>query len=416
LTVNNNNPILDSIPIFHRRPSADRIGTPCIARGIRFPTARIQPEYQLVSILKQLSVIALLSGIAFGGYEAYRHFYLPDPAQATSTGTRSGPQPAPVELFRASLARTETRIEAVGSTLARRSVEIVPSTSGRVREILFEPGQMVAKDQVLATLDDDIERANLAEADATLNEAQLALDRARMLRQSSTVSQASLETLISQQAITRAALDRARRRLADREVRAPFDGMVGLARVNAGARVDDDTVITTLDDRSEIDAEFSLPETLYARVSPGLPVIARAAAFPGQRFEGEVINIDSRIDPEARSFKVRARLPNHDLVLPAGMFIHMTLSLDVRQALVIPEDALISENEATYVWIADSDDRAFRREVSVGQREASGAVEIVNGLAEGERVVVRGIQRLRDGSSLRILSEASFNDKPEDSA
>ncbi len=348
--------------------------------------------------------LVVIAGVAYGGHAGYRHYVQARDADQAVIAEPTGPQGTPVELVRVLSASTETRVEAVGSTLARRSVEIKPLTSGRVEAIHFEPGAQVAAGDVLASLDDDIERANLAEAEAALNEAKLALDRANMLRQSSTVSQAQVETLISQHAIARAALDRARRRLADREVRAPFAGITGLARVDPGAVVDDETVITTLDDRREIDVEFSLPETLYGRVSAGLRVSAMAAAFPERRFAGEIISVDTRIDPAGRAFKVRARMPNEDLALPAGMFLHVTVVLDVRQALVIPEESVVAEGDSAYVWVAGDDDRASRRVVSLGQRDA-GSVEVIDGLAEGERVVVRGVQRLRDGAPIKVLGE-----------
>ncbi len=358
----------------------------------------------LVSIFKQLFGVVVIAGMVYGGHVAWERYTLARAAATPASTQSSAPEGTPVELALAVTAPRQTRIEAVGSTLARRSVEIKPLTSGRIEAIHFETGRPVESGSVLVSLDDDIERANVAEAEAALNEARLALDRANMLRQSSTVSQAQLETLISQHAIARAALDRARRRLADREVRAPFAGITGLARVDPGAIVDDDTIITTLDDRREIDVEFALPETLYGRVAAGVPVVATAAAFPERRFDGEILSVDSRVDPTGRSFKVRARIPNEDRLLPAGMFVHLTVVLEERLALVVPEEAVVAEGESVYVWVADDENRAARREVSLGQREA-GSVEVVEGLEAGERVVVRGVQRLRDGAPLRVLGE-----------
>jgi membrane fusion protein, multidrug efflux system len=155
-------------------------------------------------------------------------------------------------------------MEAVGTSLARQSIEMVALASGRVQEIAFEPGQKVAAGDVLVRLDDEIERADLDEAEATLNETTLALERAETLREQNAVSQAALDEARSRKAIAEAELDRATRRLADRTVRAPFDGIVGLRQVDAGARVSDTTVITTLDDLSEIEIEFSVSETSMA--------------------------------------------------------------------------------------------------------------------------------------------------------
>jgi membrane fusion protein, multidrug efflux system len=201
-----------------------------------------------------------------------------------------------------------------------------------------------------------------------LNETTLALERAETLRAQNAVSQAALDEARSRKAIAEAELDRAKRRLADRTVRAPFDGIVGLRQVDAGARVSDTTVITTLDDLSEIEIEFSVSETLYGRVALGQTVVATAAAYPERRFEGTVSSIDSRIDPAGRSFKVRASLPNEDLALPAGMYMHVTLKLDSRTAVLVPETAIVPVGGKSYVYVV-RDGVAEQREVALGARQ-----------------------------------------------
>lgn len=363
-----------------------------------------------MSLFKQILGAALVLALVAGGFVLYDHMAEGGPVQQERRGP-AGASGVPVELASAEIRRTERAVEAVGSTMSRRAVEIVPLASGRISEILFETGQAVAAGEVLVRLDDDIERANLAEAEAALREAELALERARTLRQSNTVTLATLEQHIAQEATARAALDRARRRLADREVHAPFDGIVGLKQVDDGARVSEATIITTLDDRSEMEVEFSLPELLYGEVAPGQTVAASSAAFPGRRFEGTVATIDSRIDQTSRSFKVRARLPNPDLVLPAGMFMHITVVLGAHDAVMVPEESVIAEGERTFVFVAE-DDRAARRAVRLGQRVV-GFVEIVDGLQTGEQVVVQGTQRLRDGAPIRVIGVAT---EPEEDA
>lgn len=360
-----------------------------------------------MSIAKQIIGAVFILLVVAGGFVAYEHIA----SGETTVGQdqRRGAMGVPVELAVAELRRAERRVEAVGSTMSRHAIEIVPEASGRIIEIAFEPGQTVAAGDVLVRLDDDIERANLTEAEAALREAELALERGRTLRQSNTITQASMEQLISQEATARAALERARRRLADREIRAPFDGIVGLRRVDLGARVTESTVITTLDDRSEMEIDFSLPETLYGSVQSGKPVHATTAAFPGHRFEGAITDIDSRIDQTSRSFRVRARLPNPEHLLPSGMFMHITVILEAQDVVMVPEESVLAEGNQTYVFVAESE-RAARRTVRLGQREV-GFVEIVDGLEVGEAVVVQGTQRLRDGAPIRVLEAIA---EPED--
>ncbi len=361
-----------------------------------------------MSLVRQIIGALFVLLLVAGGYVAYEHYATEGATDGADQRRGGGGMGVPVELSIADMRLAERRVEAVGSTRSRRAVEIVPETSGRINEIDFEPGAPVSAGDVLARLDDDIERANHTEAQANLDEAQRALDRGRTLRESNTITQASMEQLISQEAVARAALDRARRRLEDREIKAPFDGVVGLRQVDVGARVTESTVITTLDDRSEVEIDFSLPETLYGSVYAGQAVVATTAAFPGREFTGEVINIDSRIDPTSRSFRVRARLPNPNQILPAGMFMHISVVLEAQDVVMVPEESILAEGTRNYVFVANGD-QASRREVSLGQREV-GFVEIVEGIEAGEQVVVEGTQRLRDGAPIRVMGAAAEPD------
>lgn len=350
-----------------------------------------------MSIVKQ-ALIAVLLLLALGAGALF-HYWSEDEAGAEAAVQR-GQRAVPVELAEATADTLLRRIEAVGTTLARQAVDIVPLASGRVVEIAFEPGARVAAGAVLVRLDDEIQKAEVAEAEAALREAQLAYERAVKLRANNTVAQATVDDLKAALDAARARLDAAERRLADRTVRAPFAGIVGLRRVDIGARVDDETVLTTLDDLSEVEIDFAVPEIFYGAIRPGQPVSAATVAFPGRRFAGRVTTIDSRIDRVARSFRVRALLPNPDLVLPAGMFMHVELILDERRAVTIPEEAVIAEGAVTFVFTTE-DGRARRRDVVLGQRDL-GRVEVVDGLVAGETVVVSGVHRLREGTPVEV--------------
>jgi membrane fusion protein (multidrug efflux system) len=364
------------------------------------PLAETRPR-STMPLLRQLLIVAAVLAALGGGYVAYDRLVAGGGA-AGPTET-AAPAAIPVVLGTAELRETTRRVEAVGTTFSRRAIQVVALTSGRIVEVAFEPGQFVEAGAVLVRLDDDIERADLAEAEATLQENALALQRAQALRQKSAIPEATVEQLVAAQASARAELDRARRRLDDRTVRAPFAGDVGLRQIDPGARVDEEMVLTTLDDRSEMEIEFSVPEMLYGQVAIGQPVVATSAAFPGRSFEGLVATIDSRVDSTARAFKVRALLPNPDLALPAGMFMHVAVVLESRTAVMVPEEAVVVQGNRTFVYVV-ADGKAAVRDVTLGQREL-GAVEVTSGLTQGDAVVVRGTPRLRDGAAVRVLGE-----------
>ena len=356
----------------------------------------------IMPIWKQILTICLLAALAYSGYEGYNRYYI------ASDQTGSGPSKSAfarktiVEIAVAETATLRQTVEAVGTTRALQSIDIVPEAEGRIVDLAITPGAMVEKGEVLVRLDDAIARADLAEAEARLKERGQALNRIRQLRRTNAVAEATLEEAEARKAEALAQLDRAARRLEERTITAPFAGVVGLSNVDIGARVDQSTMIARLDNLAEVEIEFGLPETLFSQVFKGQPVSASSAAFPGQRFDGRIEAKDSRIDPVSRSFRTRAILPNPEGTLPAGMFVSLELTLSEAEHVVIPEESLVFQAAETYVFVIEND-TASRRPVTTGQRR-DGRVAVLDGLDAGERVAVRGLQTLRDGSAVTVLN------------
>ncbi|MTI44108.1 efflux RND transporter periplasmic adaptor subunit [Roseibium hamelinense] len=365
----------------------------------------------MMGFFKQILVLCVLAGLG-GGVYWYYDTHMAGASEANGPRAQRGPRTVKVETVPAVEKALPLFAEAVGSTRALRAVDIVPLAEGRIIEIDIVPGREVVEGAVLARLDNEIERATLAEAKARIEERRLAMERAESLRQTNTISQANLELLRSELAIAGAELDRAQRRLADRVIRAPFSGILGISSIDLGARVETSTVITTLDDLSEVEIEFRLPETFYGQIRQDQAVTATSAAFPGRFFSGKVAAIDSRVDQTSRSFRVRARLPNPDRALPVGMFMRLEIELSVRSAIVVPEEALQVEGGNIFLYVA-SEGTAERRTVTAGIRR-NGVVEILEGVAAGDVVIHRGIQSLRNGSTIEIIGAppASSGDGP----
>lgn len=357
-----------------------------------------------MSIWKQILILALLAAVGYGGYEGYQR-YLAALDNAGDPGGRRGAGAAVVELAPAQRKTLNETIEAVGTTRAQQSIEIVPEASGRIEEINFIAGQHVEKDAVLVRLDDAIARADMAEAQAKLVERERVLERVTQLRSSNAVAEATLEEAIARLAEVNAQVDRAAQRLAERTLRAPFAGTVGLSEVDHGARVNAGTLIARIDDLSTVEVEFSLPETLFARIENGQEIAATSAAFPGRTFAGQIDAVDSRIDPVGRSFRARAVIPNPDGTLPAGMFMSLELILSQTDHIVVPEEAIVFQAAETYVFRVQGD-KAARVAVQTGQRR-DGMVAILAGLSEGDEVVIRGLHRVRDGGAVELLNAPS---------
>jgi membrane fusion protein (multidrug efflux system) len=301
-------------------------------------------------------------------------------------------------------------VEALGTARANEAVEITSKTANTVVAVRFEEGQLVRRGQLLVELDGAQARADLAAAQAALAESRSAYARSKDLFTQQALSQAQLETIEATLLANEARVAASSARLADTQVRAPFDGRVGLRRVSVGALVNPGTVITTLDDTSTMKVDFDVPEVFLAVLNPGLAVAARSAAYAGEQFDGEVESVDSRVDPVTRSIKVRARLPNPDGRLRPGMFLTVRVTREPLPGLVVPEQALVPERGKTYLFVL-AGGKIARREVGIGRR-TPGEVEITGGVAAGERVVIEGTQKVRDGSGAHELETAPPAERP----
>jgi membrane fusion protein (multidrug efflux system) len=312
--------------------------------------------------------------------------------------------------------RVSQKLEALGNARANESVDISSKTSNIVTSVTFRDGERVRKGQLLVRLDDSQASADVAAAEAAVAESERLYNRSRELMSTGALSKAQFDQLEATLKANRARLAAAQARLDDTVIRAPFSGRVGLRRVSVGTLISPGDVITTLDDTSVIKLDFSVPENFLASLREGLAVRATAPAFPGRTFAGKVSSIDSRVDLNTRSVTVRALLANENGALRPGMFLNVSLANDEREALVIPEEALTPEAERQYVFVVN-DGKAERREVRIGGRRP-GSVEVLAGLNVGERVVVEGTQKVRDGAPVRateIAVDASAEPSPEGS-
>jgi membrane fusion protein (multidrug efflux system) len=304
--------------------------------------------------------------------------------------------------------RTAQKLEALGNARANESVDVTAKLSNIVTAVRFRDGERVQRGQVLVQLDAAQARADVAAAEAMVTESESQYQRSRELLQTQALSKSSFDQLEATVKSNRARLGAAQARLEDTVIRAPFSGRLGLRRVSVGTLITPGTVITTLDDTSVIKLDFSVPENFVASLREGLSVRASAPAFPGRVFAGKVSSIDSRVDLATRSVVVRALLANDDGALRPGMFLSVSLAKDERDALVIPEEALTPEAERQYVYVV-TDGRASRREVRIGTRRP-GSVEVLSGLGAGDRVIVEGTQKVRDGAAVRGVERLADTD------
>lgn len=330
-------------------------------------------------------------------------------------------------------------IEAVGTFVAVNGADLATETDGIVTAIGFVNGTAVKQGQVILTLDTAVDRAELQALEATGRLAATELERFQRLYESKSVSKADLDTRQSQADQARANLAAQRARNAQKTITAPFDGVLGIRRVNLGQYVEPGTAIVTLQSLDPIFLNFTLPEQRLADISVGLPVTVQADALPGRGFQGKITAIEPEIDRATRNFMAQASFENPDHGLRPGMFAKVQLQHGApRDVLVVPQTAISFNPYGNSVYVI----RAGEAPAQTGQTGEANAqasagesqppapqvaeasplltvkqrfvrtgtqrgdlIEVIDGLAAGERVVTSGLLKLRNDAVVAINNE-----------
>jgi membrane fusion protein (multidrug efflux system) len=314
-------------------------------------------------------------------------------------GGQGGDRPIPVTTVRLQPQSFADSLIAIGTVKARESVTVTAKVSEIVQTVHFDSGQEVRAGAPLITLSDRQQQAALAEAQASADEAGRLLRRQSELVQQQLIARAQVDNQRAARDVAQARVAQIRAQIADRVVRAPFSGVLGLRQVSPGALVTPGTAIATLDDISRVYVDFPLPESQLSRIGTGQRVDARAVAYPGQRFEGTVQTVDARIDPVTRAVQVRADLPNPQRLLRPGMLINVEIAGAQRTALLLPEIAVTQVGRDSFVFRVDNKGSVEQVKVVAASRR-DGKVEIVEGVAIGDRIVVDGTGKLRPGNTI----------------
>ena len=294
---------------------------------------------------------------------------------------------------------TET-LSVVGSLAANEAVDIRTEVGGQVETVSYEEGARVGKGAVLFRIEEEKLAARLAEAEPVFRQSKANFERAKGLLGSGTISPQEFEV-----AQYKFEADRARVRLLQKEleeatIRAPFEGRLGARLVSPGQVVEKGTMLGTIVDADPIKLEAKVSERYADRLRPGMPVDLAVATLAGETFRGKVYFVSPQIDPATRTVLVKAEVTNRRERLRPGMFANLSLAVGKpREAVVIPEEAVVRRGDVDNVFVAGEGDKAEMRRVTLGAR-FGGSVEVTDGVAEGERVVTRGVQKIGPGVPL----------------
>lgn len=333
--------------------------------------------------------------------------------------------PAAITTTRTLQQTWQTQIEAPGSITAVNGTTLTSEAGGLVTAILFESGKKVKKGDLLVQLDSADERAELARLQAQSDLAQLNSKRREKLYGLEAISKSDVDTSRSEVLSAKAAVESQRAKLAQKDIRAPFEGTVGIRQINLGEYLPPGGPIVTLQSLDPVDVDFDLPDQRVGQVEPGFPISVITEAFPDRSFKGEVLAIEPRVDPATRNFKVRARVPNPDLMLRPGQFGKVRLDLPVSQnVVVIPRTAIDYSAYGNAVYVVQkkkqdpnakpaepapgtpppTDLEVTQRFVKTGPVRGD-FIAILDGLKEGEEIATSGLLKLRNGQPVIVNND-----------
>jgi membrane fusion protein, multidrug efflux system len=353
-------------------------------------------------------IVAMLLAVVLGGLYGFNRFrqhaittffaqHKPPPAQiaAATVETISLPRFAP----------------GIGSVAAVHQVTVNPEVGGRVTKIFFEPGQRVKAGDPLVQLNDAPDQGDLANYQAEARLAQVSLLRSQMLHQKNFASQEVVDQNQAQLDEARAQILKTEAIIAQKLIRAPFSGQLGIRQIDLGQYLNPGAPIVTLTDLSMLYVNFTLPSSLRPQIAVEQRVNVTSDAYPGRVFRAKVTTIEPQISPDTRTIQVQATMANPDGALLPGMFVDAAVVLPPRpDTMVLPETAVeyTLYGDSVYVIRATGKNAegkpnlvAVRTPVTTGTRW-DGKVAILHGLEPGERVVAAGQVKVQNGARLAV--------------
>lgn len=320
--------------------------------------------------------------------------------------------PVPVEVAEVHSGRMTDRFRAVGTIEAEETVRIVNEIAGVVRELPFDEGRPVNQGDLIARLDDAELAAESARADALRDQSRTNHERVKQIFEQQAASQQELDDAASALKVAEANAAVARTRLDKTRIRSPLTGVAGRRLVSPGAYLAVGTEITEVASIGMVKVGFSAPERYASQLRRRAAVTVTSSAYPGEEFVGDIGVVDPILDATSHTVQMVAHIHNRSGKLRPGMSADVTASLGEReQALTVPDEAVFSEGEQSFVYVVKPDSTVARQAVILGSRDSTRA-EVRQGLKAGDRVVKAGYQKLFDGAKVMPVSSGGPGGAP----
>ena len=292
-------------------------------------------------------------------------------------------------------------LELPASVIANESVDITSVVSEKIKKILFKEGKYVKKNQLLVELNDLEEQAKLRQISAELEEANLNYERAEKLISKGNISQSILDNRFMVKQKLTAQMDEMRAKIDDLKIKAPFDGITSVRNFSEGSFVKPGDIITNLYDIKKLKVQAFVPENFTTKVTENTKFIITSNLINNLNVNGNVSVIDPLIDSNTRSFKILGIIENKKSIIKPGMMVTLKLLFNKRNAILLRENSVFNQDNLSYVYVVSSENKISKKKIEVGIK-IDGMVEILKGINADDLVVYEGINKIRDGSAVKI--------------
>jgi membrane fusion protein, multidrug efflux system len=367
----------------------------------------------------QMKVFGVTALVLIGVVAAFAFYHRFDAAGQAARMAFHMP-PTPISAVTAEVRPVTKFLSGIGTLQAVHQVTVAPEVGGLITQIMFQPGATVNAGDPLVQLNDAPERGDLAGYEAQARVAVANLDRDKQL----SAREFQSKMVVDQQQALRdqaaAGIAKTQAQIAQKLIRAPFAGQLGVRQVNVGGYVNSGGPLVTLTDLSQLWANFTLPEQVAAQIKVGQQAELKADAYPGRIFKAQVTAIEPQISQQTRTILIQATLDNADHALLPGMFANVSVAMpDAPQLVVVPETAVDYSLYGDSVFVVDEEKDAdgkpvlkvSRTFVKIGDH-FDGNVAILSGLKGGERVAASGQLKLNNGTVVSISPDNPLAAQP----
>lgn len=300
----------------------------------------------------------------------------------------------------------------IGNLRSKNSVVIASQVNGKIEEIYIQSGDTIQANTALLSLEQAKAKAALAEEKAALKDAQRKLHEFTKLFQRGALTKTELDAQQSLVDIAKAREAAAQVDVSDRILLAPFSGTVGLVDIQIGQLVSVGEALVYLDDLSQMQLDVKVPEAYLSELDEEVEIIAYSKAWKNQSFKGHLSILDTRINPDSLNLTARINIDNANDQLRPGMLMEVVMQFKPKLALTIPVQAIEYSGTKRFVYRIDAEGKSRRTEVKLGAR-FDNTVSVESGLTEGDRIVIEGLVRMRDGVKVKDLGAVQTAPAPK---